>query len=274
MIIYIYSYKNITNGHRYIGKTNNIERRKREHISNAYNPNNLRYNSLWSKKIRQYGIESFEFEILEITDENNWKEKEKYWIKYYNTFNGVGYNLSEGGDGEINTTNILTEEESLELIDLLKNSKLSQTEIAKYFNISDTLVSNINTGLRYKQENIEYPIRQSYVIHNILLQDIISELENTTLTYNQIAQKYKISEVSVKHINLGLLNKQDNINYPIRKVSAYEQKSNTIKKLLKKGATLKEIKSKVQTSDRTIKRINRGETHFDPKIEYPINKNI
>lgn len=56
--------------------------------------------------------------------------------------------------------------------------------------------------------------------------------------------------------------------------NAYNSKSNVIKQLLSNGATLKEIKEQVQTSDRTIKRINKGETHFDPKIEYPINKNI
>lgn len=37
MKIYIYSYINKLNGHRYIGKTNNIERRRREHKSIAFN---------------------------------------------------------------------------------------------------------------------------------------------------------------------------------------------------------------------------------------------
>lgn len=37
MKIYIYSFINKLNGHRYVGKTNNVERRKREHKSNAYN---------------------------------------------------------------------------------------------------------------------------------------------------------------------------------------------------------------------------------------------
>lgn len=37
--IYIYSFINKINGHRYIGKTNDVERRKREHKSLAYNKN-------------------------------------------------------------------------------------------------------------------------------------------------------------------------------------------------------------------------------------------
>ena len=39
--IYIYSFINKINGHRYIGKTNNVERRKREHYSLAFNPKNI-----------------------------------------------------------------------------------------------------------------------------------------------------------------------------------------------------------------------------------------
>lgn len=70
-MIYIYRYKNKITGNSYIGKTNNLERRKREHISNSQNPNSVFYNSLWCKKIRQYGIESFEFEVLEITTEKD-----------------------------------------------------------------------------------------------------------------------------------------------------------------------------------------------------------
>lgn len=78
MIIYIYSYINKINGHRYIGKTNNIERRKREHKSQAYNPDSKYYNALWPSKIRQYGYDNFDFEILEITDDQHWIEREQY----------------------------------------------------------------------------------------------------------------------------------------------------------------------------------------------------
>ena len=46
MIIYIYSYINKINGYRYIGKTNNIERRRREHKSQAYNPSSKYYTAL------------------------------------------------------------------------------------------------------------------------------------------------------------------------------------------------------------------------------------
>lgn len=46
MNIYIYKYTNKVTGNSYIGKTNNIERRKREHKSNAYNSNSSFYTSM------------------------------------------------------------------------------------------------------------------------------------------------------------------------------------------------------------------------------------
>lgn len=69
--IYIYAYVNKINGHMYIGKTNNIERRNREHKSMAYNPKSGTYNNIFEKKIRQYGFENFDLKILEITDEEH-----------------------------------------------------------------------------------------------------------------------------------------------------------------------------------------------------------
>lgn len=61
---YIYCYTNKINGHKYVGQTNNIERRKREHLSDANNPNSKEYNYLFHKKLREYGEDNFIFSIL------------------------------------------------------------------------------------------------------------------------------------------------------------------------------------------------------------------
>ena len=63
---YIYSYTNKINGHRYIGQTNNIERRKREHRSCAFNKESKQYLDLFHTKLRQYGEENFNFEIFSL----------------------------------------------------------------------------------------------------------------------------------------------------------------------------------------------------------------
>ena len=52
------------------------------------------------------------------------------------------------------------EKQVLKIIDLLANTKTSQQEIAITYGVSQRTISNINLGKRYKQENLNYPIRK------------------------------------------------------------------------------------------------------------------
>ena len=103
---YIYVYTNKINGHQYIGQTNNLERRKREHLSCSYNENSNSYNHLFHKKIREYGINNFDFDILEEIEGSieEVNEAEKKWIKKLHTHcndNMGGYNMDFGGQNYI-----------------------------------------------------------------------------------------------------------------------------------------------------------------------------
>lgn len=96
----IYKITNVINGHSYIGLSKNIEKRIREHISHGINGkrkddiNKALYNAF-----KKYGIENFVFDILEECEENKLKEREIYWISYYNTYlDKSHYNLTPGGD--------------------------------------------------------------------------------------------------------------------------------------------------------------------------------
>lgn len=55
------------------------------------------------RSMAKYGEESFTLEIIDFADTyDELKEKEKYWIKWYNsTDRSIGYNLTEGGDGTL-----------------------------------------------------------------------------------------------------------------------------------------------------------------------------
>lgn len=85
----------------YIGFSNNPERRFNDHKSNSFNLKSKDYNEAIHKAIRKYGLENFEFNIIEnnIPTLEKAKEQEKYWIKYYNTYeNRAHYNETPGGD--------------------------------------------------------------------------------------------------------------------------------------------------------------------------------
>ena len=99
---YIYCYTNKINQHKYVGQTNNYNRRIREHRSCAFNKNASSYNDLIHKKIREYGEENFEITLIEklYTDDiEEVNKREQYWIKEKNSYcgNGAGYNMDLGG---------------------------------------------------------------------------------------------------------------------------------------------------------------------------------
>lgn len=92
----IYIIYNDFNSLVYIGKAKyGAEHRWKEHI--GYDLNNNQY---IHRAMRKYGIEHFSYKVLEtnIPDEIL-NEREKYWIKHYNSYIPNGYNMTEGGDG-------------------------------------------------------------------------------------------------------------------------------------------------------------------------------
>jgi group I intron endonuclease len=267
----IYKILNRKTGSVYIGKTNNLERRKREHISIAYNPNSSEYLKLLYRKIRQYGVEEFEFYIIEECEDSIWKDREKYWISYHNSFHGIGYNESEGGDG-VPIGNSIEPFISNIILDL-KENKMTQETIAFKYNTVSSVISNINNGLILKQLEIDYPIRQNFLSEEVLdnLKDL---LENTTLSFKEISNQLGIGESTVKKINYGQIQHTKHFtSFPVRKLSGVKQKANIVKELLREtNYTFNEISKLSGTSYRTVSRINCGETHKEDNVVYPIRR--
>lgn len=97
----IYQYVNNINDHMYIGLSSNLKQRCRDHISASFNPNHKDYNSSFHRAIRKYGPQNFSINILEdnIDDIDKLKQREIYWIKYFNTYEDrQHYNETPGGD--------------------------------------------------------------------------------------------------------------------------------------------------------------------------------
>jgi len=102
----VYKITNKTNEKIYIGITNQgYKTRWYKHCSESASGSNTHFHNA----IRKYGKENFLLEVVEEipitetgeeTDFDFLKEREKYWIKYFNSYDrNIGYNLTLGGDG-------------------------------------------------------------------------------------------------------------------------------------------------------------------------------
>lgn len=89
----IYRILNTINNKTYIGKTNNINKRFKEHLWVA-NKKILSYPL--HNDLRKYGKDNFKFEVLEYCSDKQLNNKEKVFIEIFNTLYPNGYNLNFG----------------------------------------------------------------------------------------------------------------------------------------------------------------------------------
>lgn len=155
----IYAYiKKDTQEYKYIGQTNNLKYRIKQHNEyDPYNKNAKEYNYPLSKAIRKYGAEAFEIKILEenLTNEEA-SEREKYWIEKYNTCN-KGYNQTFGGEiWGYSKFSCETIKEAKEMI----KAGIPFKDISQKTGISIVHLSQINTGTRHYDSNEKYPLQE------------------------------------------------------------------------------------------------------------------
>ena len=102
----IYKATSKTTGLSYIGQSKlGINRRKKQHISGAFRKN---FQTLFCTALRDFGLEDFEWSILETVDPSLSPEMiqeqlnflEKHYVKVYDSYNN-GYNMNSGGSGEL-----------------------------------------------------------------------------------------------------------------------------------------------------------------------------
>lgn len=123
----VYCHTNKINGKRYIGITQNKPNRRWQNGYGYKNRNSYFYNA-----IKKYGWENFEHIILEENlTRKEASEKEKYYIRLYNTNNeNYGYNITSGGDNNF-TRNKLTEEQRINISNKTKEA-MNSVEIREY----------------------------------------------------------------------------------------------------------------------------------------------
>lgn len=168
-MIGIYKIQNKINGKVYVGQSNDMARRWREHINSCKNENQKRnYNMIIHKAMRKYGIDNFSFEVLEECDIERLDEREQYWIAYLDSMNREkGYNLVSGGQsnmalsGENHSQAKLTQKEVDQIKSMLK-ADMSTTEILEKIGnkISRGMILNINQGRNWFDPQEDYPLRK------------------------------------------------------------------------------------------------------------------
>ena len=222
-VIYAYKKKS-SNKIVYVGQTNNLDYRHKQHIKyDPYNPNNVEYNYPLSRGVRKYGEDEYELIILEDNLlQSQLNEREIYWIKFYDTYFN-GYNQSTGGSNPVKP---IFDDKLIDLvIEMLKDYENSYQNICDKTGLSMTHVYNINTGNRRKRDGIQYPIRPNNVvgtkglkftpeqnneIHNLLL--------NTHKEFKEIAELYHCDAATISRINRGVTKsyRLKNYIYPLR----------------------------------------------------------
>lgn len=153
---YIYKITNNINGKVYIGQTVNVKRRFTEHCQR-------KENSLIHSAIVKYGKEHFTVETLGFFEDYN--EKEKYYITFFQSKIPLGYNMTDGGEepprrvGEDNPNSKISEEVAKKIQADLLNFDLPRKSIRKKYGISEDILRHIIDGDSWRREELTYPLR-------------------------------------------------------------------------------------------------------------------
>ena len=151
-MIGIYKIENLINHKVYIGQSVNIERRWIDHRCGYQFADEVHL----YRAMQKYGINNFSFTVIEQCKKEELNDKEKYWIKFYNSIDrNNGYNRTVGGTDSVHC--LLTDKQIDQIYEMLRNN-ISQSDIAEKFNVTQQLISSINLGISYVRDNIEYPI--------------------------------------------------------------------------------------------------------------------
>lgn len=283
----IYIIKNRINSKVYIGQSVNAAKRFISHCKKS----SQRDGSLIDSAIQKYGANNFWFEILEEQVED-YNEREKYWIQFYNSCTPNGYNISLGGENppvfygvESPVAAVKSPQEVKEIKEELRYTDLSLSEIASRHDISKRTVLRINQGLHYEELDEEYPIRAvpnpNGKLTDEQVLEIIDILRYTYRQYENIAKQYGVSISAIHGINAGTCHPLDNIAYPIRRYKnsgkpacTYEQVTEISNLLATTSISCNQIAKCFEVDLQTVYIINNGcaKRYKRSEYKYPLRK--
>lgn len=179
---FIYKITNTINGKFYIGQTiQNVKERFYQHC--ATKCSKAVSNMAIHRAIKKYGKSNFTVEVIEEIDSANLNDRERYWIKYYNSYNN-GYNSTKGGQDGIKLFKNLDTES---IVREYKSGK-SLREIGRLFNVDKQTIKDLLV-----RNNINLRTTKTYKLSQKDREDIIKDL-SLGLSRKEIISKWNISK--------------------------------------------------------------------------------
>ena len=225
MLHYIYCYTNKINNKKYVGQTNNLKNRKKQHIQDSihqYKGHENAYLQPIHQAIRKYGIDNFNIDIIDTIDTEDWSKVtllEDDWIDKLNCLAPNGYNLKKKHIANIGRNKTKIDPQIVDEIILALKNKEYINDIAEKYQLSRSYISDINNGRCLRKENEIYPLQQNRITKGEYLQ-IIDLLENTNYSIRQIAKYVNRNRDTIEKINKGYQNIVQTLydgDFPIRK---------------------------------------------------------
>lgn len=232
---WIYKITNQINGKVYIGQTNDLERRQKEHWS-TYDRDQPLYQAF-----NKYGRENFKMEPIEETEE--YDAREIYWIDYYNSYGKGGYNATRGGQtsGDAERVYDILSKHYEEILQKIAWTQQTLYSICEEYGFSDPVVDKINRG-GYNQlfpTDYVFPIRSTGTsLSHYLVKEIQKEIHGN-LPFQEISKKYSVGHQFLADVNAGRKHRNSSFKYPIRRVNPIPK--SLIREMESKGATPEEL---------------------------------
>ena len=272
----IYIIKNKINQKVYIGQADYAWKRWGSHIRDA----GSKPKTIIDKAIKKYGVENFWYELLEYQIPD-YDEKEKYWIKEYNSLIPNGYNVAIGGKGTgAGVNHVHSSVRNVEILNLiisdLEEGKETFQELAKKYKVGTAVIQGINSGEYYSDENRKYPIREYFLSDEKLKRLFYSLKYEKDKTLSDIANEFGLNQSTVSEINSGKERYVEWNKYPLRSGKVTNPLYNCHEKikqiLMNTNRTYQDIAREYDVAIGTIQSINSGFSWHDDNIDYPIRK--
>lgn len=229
----IYYFKNLLNGKYYIGQAINIRKRLIHHLGNL---SHNRYDAPLYKALQKYGIENFEFGILQRIEEEELFLKdildfwEKYYITLYNSYGSTGYNQTKGGDAGVLGLKMTESQRQHISLNSKKQANDGRNKIFCYdtekkITIQCPSLVTLSTYLNIPLNTSS--IRNLLVAKRYILARTISTLQDKIAKYNSSELKVfnrKISEEAIQDIIKGMSQKEWVQKYNMCKASYSQYK--------------------------------------------------